>query len=147
MAATSTEGFTESSSQNWSEFISNTAQYFSKQFEIEKSVPKNVSKESKESKMAARKLRLEEQKIARSEKLAQERVARKNFMKTKKEAEDLLVGINFNYTKKFSKSTTHNFSEKQNYTKTTLQRLDIEPSRTQTNSVTLNCFLPKINDE
>ena len=87
MAATSTEGFTESSSQNWSEFISNTAQYFSKQFEIEKSVPKNVSKESKESKMAARKLRLEEQKIARSEKLAQERVARKNFMKIKKEAE------------------------------------------------------------
>ena len=37
--------------------------------------------------MAARKLRLEEQKIARSEKLAQERVARKNFMKIKKEAE------------------------------------------------------------
>ena len=37
--------------------------------------------------MAARKLRLEEQKIARLEKLAQERVARKNFMKIKKEAE------------------------------------------------------------
>ena len=37
--------------------------------------------------MAACKLRLEEQKIARSEKLAQERVARKNFMKIKKEAE------------------------------------------------------------
>ena len=67
--------------------------------------------------------------------------------KAKKEAEDLLVGIDFNYTGNFNTSTTHNCSHKQNYTKTTLQRLDIEPSRTQTNPVTLNCFLPKINDE
>ena len=67
--------------------------------------------------------------------------------KAKKEAEDLLVGINFNYTGNFNTSTTHNCSHKQNYTKTTLQRLDIEPSLVQPGSVARNCFLPKIDNK
>ena len=48
-------------------------------------------------------------------------------MEGKIEDDDLLVEINFNYTGNFNTSTTHNCSHKQNYTKTTLQRLDIEP--------------------
>ena len=89
MAATSIESSAENSLENWSDFISNTAKYFSNQFEIEKSTlaSKHVPKESKESRIAARKLRLDEQKAARLERLSLERVARKELLRIKKEAE------------------------------------------------------------
>ena len=82
MITTSIESYAENSSQNWTDFISNTAQYFSNQFEIEKStpVPKNVAKESK-------KLRLAEEKAARLEKLSLEKVAKKELVRVKKEAD------------------------------------------------------------
>ena len=89
MAATSIESSADDSSKNWSDFIANTAKYFSNQFEIEKSTlaSKNIAKESKESKIAACKLRLDEQKAARLDKLSLERVARKELLRIKKEAE------------------------------------------------------------
>ena len=78
------------SNSDWTDFISNTAQYFSNLFEIEKSTPapKNVAKVSKKAtKMAARKQRLDEEKAARLEKLSLEKVARRELVRVKREAD------------------------------------------------------------
>ena len=89
MAFTSIDSYAEDSTpKNWSDFISNTAQYFSNRFEIEKSAPKIVATVSKkEIEKADRKQKVEERKAARLEKLSLEKVARRELVRIKKEAD------------------------------------------------------------
>ena len=82
----------KNSPKDWSDFITNTAKYFSKQFENFQSNPppkkiEKVEKEPRESRMAAYKLRLEKKKADRMEKEAREKIAKKELTRLKKEAD------------------------------------------------------------
>ena len=92
MDATHDQISSKNSPQDWSDFISNTAKYFSKQFENFQSNPppkkiEKVEKEPRESRMAAYKLRLEKKKADRMEKEAREKIAKKELTRLKKEAD------------------------------------------------------------